>query len=171
MIRANARSVRWSGGKNCSPSRSARVYLREVKKAVVLLTVLFSACAGTEPLPGQVDTQEFVFFTNSGGSFSHVLQSDWRPAVEGGFIRINDRQRIMAMDVILIRPRVQLDIEGLVYVRLMRRNGSTSLSGMFDLWVREGSQDMFGTNRSLDLMQVAPQTWLRPNDFRLLSER
>ncbi|MBK6831381.1 MAG: hypothetical protein IPG92_11870 [Flavobacteriales bacterium] len=142
-----------------------------MKKAVAILIVLLTACAGTAPLPGEVDTQEFIFITNSGRSFTHVLQADWSPVIEGGFLRINNRQRIMALDVIMIRPRIQFDVEGLEFVRLTRRNGSTSGSGLFDLWVQAGKQELFGTNRTLDLMKMAPQTWLRPNDFRLLLER
>ena len=142
-----------------------------MKKAVAILIVLLTACAGTEPLHGEVDTQEFIFITNSGRSFTHVLQADWSPVIEGGFLRINNRQRIMALDVIMIRPRIQFDVEGLEFVRLTRRNGSTSGSGLFDLWVQAGKQELFGTNRTLDLMKMAPQTWLRPNDFRLLLER
>jgi len=142
-----------------------------LKKAVAILIVLLTACAGSTPLPGEVDTQEFIFITNSGRSFTHVLQADWSPVIEGGFLRINNRQRIMALDVIMIRPRIQFDVEGLEFVRLTRRNGSTSGSGLFDLWVQAGKQELFGTNRTLDLMKMAPQTWLRPNDFRLLLER
>ena len=89
-----------------------------MKKAVAILIVLLTACAGTEPLPGEVDTQEFIFITNSGRSFTHVLQADWSPVIEGGFLRINNRQRIMALDVIMIRPRIQFDVEGLEFVRL-----------------------------------------------------
>ena len=138
---------------------------------MAILIVLLTACAGSTPLPGEVDTQEFIFITNSGRSFTHVLQADWSPVIEGGFLRINNRQRIMALDVIMIRPRIQFDVEGLEFVRLTRRNGSTSGSGLFDLWVQAGKQELFGTNRTLDLIKMAPQTWLRPNDFRLLLER
>lgn len=128
-------------------------------------------CGSSEHTSGSTDTQEFIFITNSGRSFTHVLQADWSPVIENGFLRINDRQRIMALDVIMIRPLVQLDVEGLEFVRIARRNGSTAGSGLFDLWVGAGSQDLLGTNRSLDLVKMAPQTWLRPNDFRLLIER
>lgn len=129
------------------------------------------ACAGTAPLPEEIDTQEFIFFTNSGRSFMHVLQADWEPVIEQGFLRINNRQRMMAMDVIMIRPRVQLDVTGLEFVRLVRRNESTSASGKYDVWVLAGIQGRIGLDKTQDLVRVAPQTWLRPNDFRLLIER
>lgn len=122
-------------------------------------------------MPGEIDTQEFVFFTSNGRAFTHVLQASWAPVIEGGFLRINDRQRIMALDVIMIRPRVQLDVEGLEFVRLVRRNESSSASGKYDLWVLSGIQGKIGSDKTQDLVQVAPQTWLRPNDFRLLIER
>ena len=142
-----------------------------MKKITFILLALLTACAGTAPLPSEVDTQEFIFITNSGRSFSHVLEADWSPVIEGGFLRINNRQRIMAMDVILIRPRAQLDVEGLEFVRLVRRNGSTAGSGLFDLWVQAGMPSKIGSDRTQELVQVAPHTWLRPNDFRLLIER
>lgn len=135
------------------------------------MVLLLSACVGTAPLPKEIDTQEFIFFTSSGRSFMHVLQADWEPVIESGFLRINDRQRILAMDVIMIRPRVQLDVTGLELVRVVRRNESTSASGKYDLWVLAGIQGKIGLDKGQDLVRVAPQTWLRPNDFRLLIER
>lgn len=142
-----------------------------MKRTAVISLALLASCAGTAPLASGVDTQEFIFITNSGRSFTHVLQADWTPVVEGGFLRINDRQRIAALDVILIRPRVQLVVTGLAFVRLVRRNESTSASGKYDLWVLAGIQDKIGLDKSQELVEVAPQTWLRPNDFRLLIER
>ncbi len=139
-------------------------------RAVILL-LLLSACAGTAPLPGEVDTQEYIFSQADGRSFNLVLPADWEPHVEGGFLKINDRNRVLAMDVIMIRPRVPFDVTGLQWVRLARRLTSTSLSAQYDLWVQAGRQELLGTNRSLDLIKMAPQTWLRPNDFRLLLER
>lgn len=132
---------------------------------------LLVACAGTAPVGEAVNTQEFVFILANGRSFAHILPADWEPQLEGGFIRINDRQRIMAMDVIMIRPRVQLNVDGLTRVRLVRRNESTSASGKYDVWVLSGIQGKIGLDHTQDLVQVAPQTWLRPNDFRLLVER
>ena len=142
-----------------------------MKKTAFVLLVIMGACKSSTPLPGEVGTQEFVFITNSGRSFTHVLPSDWSPVIESGFLRINNRQRIMALDVIMIRPRVQLDVEGLEFVRLVRRNESTAASGKYDLWVLAGIQDKIGLDKSQGLVEVAPQTWLRPNDFRLLIER
>lgn len=139
-------------------------------RSLVFLALLV-ACAGTAPVGDAVNTQEFIFLQGNGRAFMHILPSNWQPQLEGGFIRIGDRQRIMAMDVIMIRPRVQLDVEGLEQVRLVRRNESTSTSDKYDLWVLAGIQGKIGTDRTLDLVQVAPQTWLRPNDFRLLIER
>jgi hypothetical protein len=140
-------------------------------KARFLVFAFLSACAGSAPLHEEINTQEFIFFTTSGRSFMHVLASDWEPVVENGFLRINDRQRMLAMDVIMIRPRVQLDVTGLEFVRLVRRNESSSASGKFDLWVLAGIQGKIGLDKTLDLVRVAPHTWLRPNDFRLLVER
>lgn len=137
-----------------------------------LLSALFAfGCGSSEPVTGTGDTQEFIFITNSGRSFMHVLPGDWVPVYEGGFLRINDRQRIMAMDVIMIRPRVQLNVDGLEFVRLVRRNASTARTGLFDVWVQAGMPPKIGSDRTQDLVQVAPHTWLRPNDFRLLIER
>ncbi len=123
------------------------------------------------PVGEVVDTQEFIFSQANGKSFVQVLPADWVPQYEGSFLRINNRTRMLALDVLIIRPRVQLDVSGLQWVRLVRRNESVSRSGTYDMWVSAGSQDLLGTNHSLDLVKMAPQTWLRPNDFRLLIER
>jgi hypothetical protein len=137
----------------------------------LVAALLTFGCASSGPVTGTGETQEFVFITNNGRIFSHVLPADWSPVYEGGFLRINDRQRIMTMDVILIRPRVQLDVDGLEFVRMVRRNSSTARTGLFDLWVQAGMPSKIGLDRTQDLVQVAPHTWLRPNDFRLLIER
>lgn len=133
--------------------------------------LLSAGCGSSAPVTGSGDTQEFIFITSSGRSFSHVLPANWTPRIEGGFLRINNRQRIMAMDVIMIRPAVQFNLEGLAFVRLARRNSSVAVAGLYDLWVRDGIQGKIGSDRSLDLVEVAPQAWLRPNDFRLVIER
>jgi len=136
-----------------------------------ILLVLLSACTAAAPLAGEVDTQEFIFTQSNGKSFSLVLPADWQPHVEGGFLRINPRNRVLALDVIMIQPRAQLDVRGMQRVRLARRLEPTSGAGQYDLWVDAGMQDMLGSNRTLDLVKFAPQTWLRPNEFRLLLER
>lgn len=172
MIHGSARSAPWWDERNCSLGKLnfTQDYIRKVKVSA-FIALLLCACGSSAPLPGEVDTQEYIFILANGRSFTHVLSADWAPDVQSGWLQINNRQRLMAMDVIMIRPRVQLDVEGLHYVRLARRNGSTAGSGLFDVWMRDGSEALLEMHRSLDLVQVAPQTWLRPNDFRLLIER
>ncbi|MEO8588819.1 MAG: hypothetical protein ABI432_05575 [Flavobacteriales bacterium] len=133
--------------------------------------VVLSACSASAPLAEEVNTQEFIFSQSNGKSFSLVLPADWQPYVEGGFLRISPRNRVLAMDVIMIRPITQLDVRGLQRVRLARRLGPTSGSGEYDLWVEAGRQDILGSNHTLDFFKMAPQTWLRPNEFRLVLER
>ena len=77
----------------------------------------------------------------------------------------------MSLDVILIEPRFQQQVAGLEFVRLARRNRAATLTGTYDLWLEEGVAEKLKTNRSQELEQVAPQTWLRANDFRVLLVR
>ncbi len=134
-----------------------------------LSLLLLTSCAGMAPTTA-VDTQEFIFSQADGRSFTLVLPADWSPQVEGGFLRITPRNRVLAMDVIMIRPRVQPTVAGLERVQLARRLSSTSRSAHYDLWVEAGRQELLSANHSLDLIKMGPQTWLRPNDFRLLLE-
>lgn len=139
-------------------------------KAAVLL-ILTTACGAYSGLPEHADTQEFVFNRSNGSSFSLVLPADWRPEYQGDFLRINPRNRVMSLDVILIEPRFQQQVAGLEFVRLARRNRAATLTGTYDLWLEEGVAEKLKTNRSQELEQVAPQTWLRANDFRVLLVR
>lgn len=140
-----------------------------MKTATTLL--LLTACGAYSGLPDHANTQEFVFNRSNGSSFTLVLPADWQPEYQGAFLLINPRNRVMALDVILIQPRFQLELAGLEFVRLARRNRAATLTGTYDLWLEEGVADRLETNRSQELEQVAPQTWLRANDFRVLLVR
>ena len=131
-----------------------------------LLLLLLASCKGATYLDGPVDNQEFVFVLNNGASFTRVLPIEWEPRYEGGFMRIDPRHRVMAIDVILIHPNVPLDPYSLEQVRVVR-NYASSRAQSYYLWVPPGQELHIGDPFFTDLRHVGPQTWIRPNEFRL----
>jgi|GEM_PF-2332340 hypothetical protein len=130
------------------------------------LTCLLCACGNAAYLSGPVDTQEYIFVLNNGGSFMRVLPTDWEPVYEGGFLRIDARHRVMAMDVILIQPRYPIAPDSLEMARVFRNHSSRSAAS-YDLWVPPGQELHVGAPYRSELIKVAPQTWIRPNEFRI----
>ena len=131
-----------------------------------LFALLLTGCAAMADTEGPVNTQEFIFVMANDRAFMRVLPTDWQPVYEGGFLRIDKRHRVLAMDIILIQPRIPIDPHGMVMARVFRR--SAPANGMsYDLWVPPDQYIRIGDPTATDLVQVAPQTWIRPNEFRL----
>jgi hypothetical protein len=135
-------------------------------RVMILLLVLLASCKGAAYLEGPVNTQEYVFVLNTGGSFKRVLPTSWKPIYEGGFMRIDPRHRVLAMDVILIQPFFPIEPEYLEMVRVVR-NYSSPGAASYLLWVPPGQELFIGDPQFTELIKVAPQTWIRPNEFRL----
>lgn len=132
-------------------------------RALILL-LLLSACGNAAYLQGPVDNQEYIFVLNSGQSFMRVLPADWEPKYEGGFLRIDPRHRVMAIDVILIQPRFPNEPAGMEMARIFR-NYSSRHAASYYLWVPPGQELHVGDPLRSELEQVAPHTWIRPNEF------
>lgn len=132
----------------------------------LLLLFLLVGCQAPEPIVRDVNTQEYFFVKDNGKVFMRVLPTDWEPRYEGAFMRIDPRHRVLGMDVILIYPRQPLDMQGLQLVRLMRRKAPATARS-FDVWLPADAERQIGNNTSRDLVQVAPHTWMRPNEFRM----
>ncbi len=115
---------------------------------------------------GPVNTQEYIFVMANDRAFARVLPTDWKPVYEGGFLRIDQRHRVLAMDVILIQPRIPIEVQGLEMARVFRRSAPSS-STSYDLWVPHDQYIRIGDPTATDLVPVGPQTWIRPNEFRL----
>jgi hypothetical protein len=100
-----------------------------------------------------------------------VLPADWEPVYEGGFMRIDPRHRVMAMDIMLIEPRIPLNVGDMRMARLLRRMPPTASRRTFEIWVPADTGRIIGDDPPNDLVQVAPHTWLRPNEFRIQFDR
>jgi hypothetical protein len=135
----------------------------------LIICLLLLGCASQEQFP--IDTQEYVFHMRSGQSFMRVLPADWEPKYEGGFMRIDPRHRVMAMDIMLIEPRIPLEVTNMRMVRLLRRMPPTQNRTTYELWVPADTGRIIGDDPPNDLVQVAPHTWLRPNEFRIQFDR
>lgn len=133
-------------------------------RALILLFLLAS-CESHEVLMQDVNTQEFLIVKDNGHVMHRVLPMDWEPRYEGSFIRIDRNHRVLGMDVILIMPRVQLQLQGLQLVRVFRRTAPSNARS-FDIWVPIDSNQLTGASLPRDLVNVGPHTWLRPNEFR-----
>jgi len=131
-----------------------------------LLFLLLASCKGAAYLEGPVNNQEYVFVLNSGGSFMRVLPTDWEPRYEGAYMRIDPRHRVLGIDVILIQPNFPIEPQNLEMVRVVRKF-SSSAAANYLLWVPPGEELFIGDPQFTELRQVAPQTWIRPNEFRL----
>jgi len=128
--------------------------------------VLLGLCC---PVAAQslIATQEYVFVLRRGRSFTRVLPIDWEPRHEGAWLRIDPRHRVLGQDVVLIHPGYPLDPHTLESVRVMRRQ-PTRTAANYVLWLPPGSVLQVGDPQRTELEQVAPHTWLRPNEFHMV---
>lgn len=136
----------------------------------LLLLALLIACKGPGFVAGAADDQEYIFVLNSGHSFMRVLPTDWAPVHEGAFMRIDPRHRVLGQDVILIHPRFPINPHDLEQVRVVRRFPGSRAPDYF-LWVPPGQELWIGEQDAVELVHVGPQTWIRPNEFRLVFRR
>jgi hypothetical protein len=136
---------------------------------LIILVLLFSGCRAYEGIAP--DNQEFVFHLRNGQAFMRVLPADWEPVYQGGFMRIDPNHRVMAMDVMLIKPRIPIVTENMRMVRLLRRMPPSASRRSYQIWVPGEAERIIGDDPPNDLVQVAPHTWLRPNEFRIQFDR
>jgi hypothetical protein len=133
---------------------------------VLALLLLLASCKGAAYLEGPVDNQELVFVLNTGASFMRVLPIRWEPRYEGAYMRIDPGHRVLGMDVILIQPRFPIEPHSLEMVRVVRKFASSKAESYY-LWVPHGQELFIGDPQFTELRKVGPQTWIRPNEFRL----
>lgn len=131
-----------------------------------ILLILLASCKEAAYLEGPVNNQEYVFVLNTGGSFMRVLPTNWEPRYEGAYMRIDPRHRVLGIDVILIQPNFPIEPQNLEMVRVVRKF-SSSAAANYLLWVEPEIELFVGDAQFTELRKVAPQTWIRPNEFRL----
>ncbi|MBL7962217.1 MAG: hypothetical protein JNM31_00100 [Flavobacteriales bacterium] len=132
----------------------------------LIFILLLASCEAHESMVSNVNNQEYIFMKENGKTFKRVLPIDWEPRYEGSFIRIDRNQRVLGMDIILIMPRIPVNIQGHQLVRVFRRTAPSNAQS-FDIWVPEDAERIIGESMPRDLVKVGPHTWLRPNEFRL----
>jgi hypothetical protein len=112
-------------------------------------------------------SQEFLFTFMNGSTRSFVLDQDWQPTVRQGQLVITPALRVLMMDVALIRPFMPRDVSGLHQLKLMPQTPRVSNGGIV-VWV---AIDPLRTGAYVDvdtgLVEAAPQTWVRPEAFRM----
>ncbi len=140
-----------------------------MKNIILLIVFVMAGCQMQEPLP--LNTQEYIFHLRNGQSFMRVLPTEWEPNYEGGFLRIDPRHRVMAMDVMLIEPRIPLNVSDMRMVKLLRRMPPSKNRRNYQIWVPGSAGRIIGDDPPNDLVKVAPHTWIRPNEFRLQLDR
>jgi hypothetical protein len=133
---------------------------------VLILLVLLASCQTQEPVARNINTQEYIFVKDNGNTFMRVLPTDWEPVYQGSFMRIDPRHRVLAMDVVLIVPRLPLTVQGKQLMRLVRRKAPRNARS-YEVWVSEDTEQLIGASLPRDLIKVAPHTWLRPNEFSI----
>ncbi len=131
-----------------------------------LCLLFLTGCAAMADTEGPVNTQEYIFVMANDRAFMRVLPASWQPVYEGGFLRIDKRHRVLAMDIILIQPRMPIEVNGLEMARVFRR-AAPSNTVSYDLWVYTDQYLHIGDPSAGDLVPVGPHTWIRPNAFRV----
>ncbi|MCW5900751.1 MAG: hypothetical protein KIT10_15950 [Flavobacteriales bacterium] len=138
-------------------------------RALLLLPLLI-ACKGPGFVAGAADDQEYIFVLNSGRSFMRILPTARAPVYEGAFMHIDPRHRVLGQDVILIHPRFPINPHDLEQLRVARRFPGRRAPDYF-LWVPPGQELAIVDQEADELVHVGPQTWIRPNEFRLVFRR
>lgn len=115
-------------------------------------------------------SQEFLVTLINGRTLSCALDEDWTPEVRQGQIVFRPAVRILAMDVVLIRPFAPNDVSGLKLVKLLSRTRGAQ-GGSVQVWVEfDPLRPDAPVDNATGLVQVAPQTWIRPEAFRMVLE-
>jgi hypothetical protein len=112
-------------------------------------------------------SQEYVVTLVSGRSYTFIMEDDWSPTVRQGQIVFRPAVRILAMDVALIQPFAPNDLTGLHQLKLLPRTPRTGSPGVV-LWVEfDPLKPGAPRDNATGLVQAAPQTWIRPEAFRM----
>lgn len=120
------------------------------------------------PRPAQAQaSQEYLVTFMSGRTHSYVMEADWQPTVRQGQLVLRPATRVLMMDVALIQPYVPNDVRGLRQLKLMPQTPRINNPGIL-VWVEfDPLTPGAPKDNETGLVQAAPQTWVRPEAFRL----
>ncbi len=112
-------------------------------------------------------SQEFLFTFMNGSTRTYVLDENWQPTVRQGQLVITPAVRVLMMDVALIRPFAPNDVRGMRLLKLMPQTPRTNNPGVA-VWVEfDPLTPGAPKDNATGLVQAAPQTWVRPEAFRM----
>jgi hypothetical protein len=134
---------------------------------VVTLLLLF---VGAVPFAKAQATQEFLVTFMNGRSYSYILDADWQPTVSHGQLVLKPATRVQMFDVALIQPYVPQDVRGLKRIKLLPQTPRVNNPGI-EVWVAFDPLTPGAPKDNVTgLVQAAPQTWVRPEAFRIALE-
>lgn len=134
----------------------------------MLRVLLFFQLAFTLATSGKAQaSQEYLVTFMNGRSRSYIMEADWQPTVRQGQLVLRPATRVLMMDVALIQPYVPNDVRGLRLLKLMPQTPRTNNPGIL-VWVEfDPLTPGAPKDNETGLVQVAPQTWVRPEAFRM----
>jgi len=128
---------------------------------------LISACLVLGLTAEAQVSQEFLFTFMNGSTRTYVLDENWEPTVRQGQLVITPAVRVLMMDVALIRPFAPNDVHGMTLLKLLPRTPRTNNPGI-QVWVEfDPTTPGAPKDNTTGLVQAAPQTWVRPEAFRM----
>ncbi len=112
-------------------------------------------------------SQEFLFTFMNGSTRTYMLDENWQPTVRQGQLVITPAVRVLMMDVALIRPFAPNDVRGMKQLKLMPQTPRTNNPAIV-VWVEfDPLTPGAPKDNATGLVQAAPQTWVRPEAFRM----
>lgn len=115
-------------------------------------------------------SQEYVVTLVNGRTYTFIMEDDWSPRVRQGQIVFRPAVRILAMDVALIQPFAPNDLNGLKLMKLMPRAPRNGTPGSL-VWVEfDPLTPGAPKDNATGLVHAGPQTWVRPEAFRMALE-
>jgi hypothetical protein len=112
-------------------------------------------------------SQEFLFTFMNGSTRTFVLDQDWRPTVRQGQLVITPAVRVLMMDVALIRPFMPSEVTGLYQLKLMPQTPRVRNEGILVWLAIDPLKPGAYVDDDTGLVEAAPQTWVRPEAFRM----
>lgn len=111
---------------------------------------------------------QFLFTLMDGRTFVRMLEPDWQPRFEGGFLYITPRDRLLAVDLAAVQPLHPDDVTGRHQVKLLFRSHLGRGSQPF--WVPDAYRTLEDAPHNDGFLVLGPQTLIREGIYRVVVE-
>lgn len=130
--------------------------------------LLLSSIMGSLGMAWAQSSGQFLFTLMDGRTFVRMLEPDWQPRFEGGFLYLTPRDRMLSVDLAAMQPVHPDDVTGRHQVKLLFRSHLGRGSQLF--WVPDAYRNLEDAPHKDGFLVLGPQTLVREGIYRVVVE-